>query len=125
MTNKNRFQRGMTTIQIMLVVGVIAIFAMVGMKLVPIYLDYKVISEISDEVHANTSLMQRPRSKVLEQLNTSFRMNNLWDYTAEDTIRLEKDAAKGYKLTVDYEKRTNLIANIDLVTVFNRQAGTQ
>ena len=125
MTINNRFQRGMTTIQIMLVIGVIAIFAMVGMKLVPIYLDYKVISEISDEVHANTALMQRPRSKVLEQLNTSFRMNNLWDYTAEDTIRLEKDAAKGYKLTVDYEKRTNLIANIDLVTVFNRQAGSQ
>lgn len=124
MTHKHRFQRGMSMIQVLLVVGVVAIFAMVGMKLVPVYLDYKLISEIADEVHADTSMMKRPRSKVMEKLNTSFRMNNLWDYKAEDTIKLERDAAKGYVVTVDYEKRTNLIANIDLVTVFNRQAGT-
>ncbi len=114
----------MSMIQILLVVGVVAIFAMVGMKLVPVFLDYKLISEIADEVHADSEMMQRPRSKVLEKLNTSFRMNNLWDYKAEETIKLERDAAKGYVVTVDYEKRTNLIANIDLVTVFNREAGT-
>lgn len=124
MTHKHRFQRGMSMIQVLLVVGVVAIFAMVGMKLVPVYLDYKLISEIADEVYSDTSMMKRPRSKVMEKLNTSFRMNNLWDYKAEDTIKLERDAAKGYVVTVDYEKRTNLIANIDLVTVFNRQAGT-
>ena len=111
-------QRGMSTIGVIAVVGVAIFLGLFAIKVGPAYMEHMTISKIIEDKAADESLMRQPRSKVYASINQAYRTNNLWDMRAEDTVKLKKDGAKGYLMTVNYEKRANLFANIDLVTVF-------
>lgn len=82
------------------------------------------MKKVADDLARNDELLQGPRSKVNQYIQQAYRTNNLWDLKAEDTIHLKKDKKNGYTVTVNYEKRANLFHNIDLVTVFDAQAGS-
>jgi len=93
------------------------------MKVVPGYVEFMTVSSIADDTQADPDIMKSPKSKVLAHINQAYRQNNLWDLRAEDTIVLTKDGRKGYKVQVEYEKRSNLISNIFVVTQFKKDAG--
>ena len=111
-------QAGMSTIGVLAVVGVAIFLGLFAIKVGPAYFENMTIEKIIEDKAADTNLMKAPRSKVYASINQAYRMNNLWDMRAEDTVRLKKDGAKGYVMTVQYEKRANLFANVDVVTVF-------
>ena len=62
--------------------------------------------------------MRGPRNKIYASLNQAYRTNSLYSLKAEDTIRLKRDADRGHVMAIAYERRSNLFANIDVVTVF-------
>ncbi len=117
-------QRGMSFIIMMIVLSVGIFFTMFGLKVGPSYMEYMTVAKIADDLTQDPALLKSPRSKVNQYLNKAYRTNNLWDLKAEDTIKLAKDGKRGYIVTVNYEVRTNLFANIDVVTSFNKIAGT-
>ena len=113
-----RRQRGMSTIAVLALVSVAIFVGLFAVKVAPAYFENATIEKIVETKAADASLMKAPRSKVYQALNQAYRHNNLWDMRAEDTIKLKKDGARGYLIEVAYEKRANLFANIDVVTVF-------
>ena len=108
---------GMLTVFIMLAVGIfLGIFAI---KVVPEYMENWTVQAIVDDAVADPELLKQTKVRIYDHLNKAYRQNNLWDLKAEDTIVLEKlGRNKGYNMTVQYEKRTNFIHNIYLVTAF-------
>lgn len=116
-------QRGMSTIALLAVLGVAVFVGLFAIKVGPAYFENMTIDKIVEDKASDARLMKAPRSKVYAALNQAYRMNNLWDMKAEDTVTLKRDGKHGYTMTVQYEKRANLFGNIDLVTVFGGDEG--
>lgn len=104
-----------------LVIMSVAIFiGLFAFKVGPHYFENVIVARVAEELAAKPDVLKQPKSKVYQYVNQAYRTNNLWDLKAEDTITLQRDARKGYIVTVDYERRSNLFHNIDLVTSFNK-----
>jgi len=112
-------QQGTSLTTVMVIISIAMFLGLFTFKLVPHYLENLTVSTIAEELSENTELLKQPRSKIYAHLTRAYRTNNLWDLDAEETILLKKSRNKGYIVTVQYEKRTNLFHNIDLVTSFN------
>ncbi len=121
--NFRQRQRGMGMMGMMLVGIVCVFFGMVAFKVGPSYAEYWTISRVADDIASQPELLRGPKSKVYQRVQQAFSHNNLWDAKAEEHIRLEKDGNKGTAVHVDYESRTNLFANIYVVTKFQKEAG--
>ncbi|MFT4729248.1 MAG: hypothetical protein ACI9UN_003765 [Granulosicoccus sp.] len=108
---------GMLTVFIMLSIGIfLGIFAI---KIVPQYLENWTVKTIVQNAAEDPSFLKQTKGRIYIDLNKSYRQNNLWNLTAEDTVVLEKVGRnKGYSISVKYEKRANFIHNIYLVTAF-------
>jgi hypothetical protein len=104
----------------MLILSVTIFLGLFAIKVGPHYLENWTVTKIASDLAADPQMLKQPRSKVYKHLSQAYRTNNLWDLEAEDTIKLKKDAKKGYIVSVQYEKRANLFHNIDLVTSFNK-----
>ena len=115
-----KHQRGAGLVSIMLILSVTIFLGLFAIKVGPHYLENWTVTKIASDLAADPQMLKQPRSKVYKHLSQAYRTNNLWDLEAEDTIKLKKDAKKGYIVSVQYEKRANLFHNIDLVTSFNK-----
>ena len=108
---------GMLTVFIMLSIGIfLGIFAI---KIVPPYLENWTVKSIVQNAAEDPDFLKQTKGRIYTDLNKSYRQNNLWDLTAEDTVVLKKVGRNnGYSISVKYEKRANFIHNIYLVTAF-------
>jgi len=116
-SRKRQHGIGMVSVFVMLSIGIfLGIFAI---KVVPEYLENWTVTKIAQDTVDNPALLNQTKSKIYNHLNKAYRQNNLWDLKAEETIVLEKlGRNRGYSLTVKYEKRTQFLHNISLVTSF-------
>lgn len=102
--------------------GAAAFVGLFALQVGPAYLENMTIARIVDEKSADEALMRGPRNKIYASLNQAYRTNSLYSLKAEDTVRLKRDADRGHTMDVAYERRSNLFANIDVVTVFGEPA---
>jgi len=117
LTNK---QRGASFAPVLAIVTIVVFIAMTGFKVGPYYMEYLTVKKIATDLTHDEELMRGNKSKVFKHINGAFHTNSLWDLKAKDTIDLQKDGNKGFLVTVNYEKRVNLLFNLDVVTVFNK-----
>lgn len=104
-----------------LVILSVAIFiGLFAFKVGPHYFENLIVAKVAEELTEKPDILKQPKSKVYAHINQAYRTNNLWDLKAEDTIKLKRDAKKGYIVSVQYERRSNLFHNIDLVTSFDK-----
>lgn len=112
-------QQGMGITSILLIISVAIFLGLFTIRVAPHYFENWTVTKIASDLAENPQILKQPRSKVYSYIDQAYRTNNLWDLKAEDTIKLKKDAKKGYIVSVQYEKRANLFHNIDLVTRFD------
>lgn len=117
-------QNGLSMIAVIVILCVVVFFGMFAFKVGPNYMEYMTVKTIGDDIADNEELMKKPKSKVMFAIAQAYRANSLWGLKPDETFTLAKDGERGYIVTIDYEKRTNLFSNIDVVTKFNRVAGS-
>lgn len=108
-------QAGMTMISWMVVIAVAGTFALVIMKLIPIYLDHAGVKAAMKGVAAEFPATASPvviRSAMQRRLG----MNNVTTVD-EDQFEILRDGETAY-LEVVYEAKTSLFGNISLVVDF-------
>lgn len=114
-----RQQRGMSLIGFILVLGVVGVFAYMGMKLIPMYSEYYTVKQslqgIANEPGITTQDPARIKDLFFRRLYVSYAEN----VKPEHVKITRKDA--GYMIVVDYEVRRPLIANIDVVGRFHAE----
>ncbi len=114
-------QQGLTFISIVIILGLIAFFSLMIMKISPHYMEsYKVkrgvdsLSEISGIEQESTkrikSLLQKRWDIEDIPLDTVHTRN-------KDQVKVKKEGGV-IKVTVEYEKRFNIMSNLDGVAVF-------
>jgi Tfp pilus assembly protein PilE len=112
-----RKQQGMTLIGFILVLAVVGVFAYMGMKLIPMYSEFYTVKQslrgLANEPNITTQDAAKIKDLFFRRLYVSYAEN----VKPQNVKIARKDA--GFVMTVDYEVRKPLIANIDVVGRFN------
>ena len=111
-------QKGMTAIGWLLVLSMVGIFAIVGIRLIPVYLDgYKIASSM-ESLASDSTLKGKSPAEIKRTLLKRLDINMIYDIKAED-INIARDQ-NGYSVEIDYEPRVPLFGNLYFVVVFDK-----
>jgi len=111
-------QKGMTAIGWLLTIMVVAIFALAGLKLIPVYIDLYMISDSMNTLVTDASAHNKPPSEIRKLLLKRLDINSIYAIKADD-IDITR-SANGYTVEIDYEPRISLAGNLYFVVVFDK-----
>ena len=114
-----RKQGGMTMLGFLITLSVVILFVFCGMKIVPMYIEYysvkKALASIANE--------QDTSSATKDKIRAMFARHITIDYVKiikPEMLQIQTTDS-GFNLTVDYERREELIANLDVVGRFHAE----
>jgi hypothetical protein len=111
-------QKGMTAIGWLLVIAVVVIFALVGLKLIPVYFDGYKIAASMDSLASDQDARNKGPGEIKKLLLKRLDINMIYDIKPED-IDITR-STNGYNVEIDYEPRVNLFGNLYFVVVFDK-----
>ncbi len=116
---RNQKQAGMTAIAWIGVIGLILMFVLLALKLLPIYLDSfkvgSVLNDVKDESGIANMTPVMINKTIMKRLDI-----NMVDGVSKDDIYIDKAGKKKRTVEIDYEIRENIMANIDVVVHFQK-----
>ena len=102
-----------------ILVGMVGFIAIFAFKLIPIYMDYYTINSALITVAKDIKPGEAPA-----QIKSS--ISNLFDVNSVNTVQIDDIGikpdpdGKGLILSLDYDARTNFVANVDLIVHFEK-----
>jgi len=110
-------QQGLTFISLVFVLGLIAFFVILGLKIGPIYLNHsKVVSTLA-ELKKTTGIEDQSEAEIRDSLSKRFNINYVDDVTQKDiTITRNENYLK---VVIAYEVITNIVGNLSVLVEFN------
>jgi len=110
-------QRGITGIAIALILVMIAFFAMVAIRLFPVYMEHfnvvTHLNSLSEEVGAS----KKTNAEIVSTLEKRFGLDDVKHVTSDD-IFIEREKGGLVTVAIEYEVRTPALANVDMVVSF-------
>lgn len=110
-------QRGISSAGVLLIAVLLGLFFTFGLKVVPLYVDHNLITGLCQDLIDNGEANSMTVTEVRDRLSSTLRINNVTDFDL-NSIRLRKENGEA-TITVAYEKRVPLIANLDIVATFD------
>jgi hypothetical protein len=86
------------------------------LKLGPHYLDWQTMKSIFENL-PESEVREMDSNAIREKLAKQFRVNSLRDFKLRDLVIID-NSKEATVLTVSYERRENIVSNIDVVLVF-------
>lgn len=115
-------QQGMTMIGWILVLGLIAFFVTVVLKLAPAYMEYSKVSSVMEATATESGIASKGKKEILELINKRFRINDVKTVSAKD-VKITKNGSK-LDLQIVYERRESFMGNVDVVASFDKKVTT-
>ncbi len=112
-------QRGMTLISWVLVLGIIAFFATVAIRIIPMYQEYfsvqNIMKGMEEELRNNKLTKQQVNVMLMRRFNTGYIHS-----VKKDNVEIHRGRNNAFvtKINIDYEVREPFIAHIDLIGSF-------
>jgi len=115
-------QQGMTLISWILVLGIIAFFATVVMRLLPMYQEYYGVVQIMESMEAELKTNKLTKQQVNLLLAKRFNTGYISSVKKENIeLEFSRDRVSVSKIVIDYEVRKPFIAQISLVGHFHKE----
>ena len=108
-----RNQQGMTLTSFILVLAVVGVFVYMGMKLIPMYSEYFAVKKALDGMASDPGMSQNTPEQIKDLFFRRMGADYVDDVKPENVKLARREA--GWVMTVDYEVRKPLIANLDVV----------
>ena len=110
-------QQGLTFISLVFILGLIAFFVLLGLKIGPIYLDHsKVVSALA-EIEKTPDIEEQSEAEIRDSLNKRFNINYVYDVTQDD-ITITK-YGNYLKVAIEYEVVRKIVGNLSVLVEFN------
>ncbi len=110
-------QQGLTFISLVFILGLIAFFVLLGLKIGPIYLDHsKVVSALA-EIEKTPDIEQQSEYEIRESLRKRFDINYVYDVTPKN-ITITK-YGNYLKVAIKYEVVKKIAGNLSILVEFN------
>ena len=117
--SKRKHQSGLTMITWIVLIGMVGFIGIFAFKLIPIYMDYSTINSALATVAKNATPSETP-AQLKSSIDNLFDVNSVNSVKVDDiTIKPDTDG-KTLIMSLDYDARTNFVANIDLVVHFEK-----
>jgi hypothetical protein len=118
-TMKN--QQGFNTIGLLMWVSVIIIVAIMGMRLIPAYMEHATIQRTLNALASETEVSEKSTKEIRQSFNKYAQIDNIKVVSGRDL----KFKRKKEKLTIEvtYSVKTPLFANVSLFIDFEATAG--
>ena len=110
-------QRGISSAGVLLIAVLLGLFFTVGLKVGPLYVDHNLITGLCQDFIDNGEANGMTVTEVRDRISSTLRINNVTDFDL-NSIRMRKENGEA-TITVAYEKRVPLIANLDIVATFD------
>jgi hypothetical protein len=110
-------QRGISSAGVLLIAVLLGLFFTVGLKVGPLYVDHNLITGLCQDLIDNGEANGMTVTEVRDRISSTLRINNVTDFDL-NSIRMRKENGEAI-ITVAYEKRVPLIANLDIVPTFD------
>jgi Tfp pilus assembly major pilin PilA len=124
--NGMKNQRGMTLIGWVIVLALIAFFATLAMRLIPMYQEYYGVLQIMNDMEIELKNNNLSKNEVETMLSRRFNIGYIHSVTKDDIEILRgKNSAYITKVVIDYEVRKPFIAHISLVGHFKSEIDTE
>ena len=115
----NRKQSGMIMLGFLITLAVVMFFLYCGMKILPMYTEFysvqKALASIASEQNAQITSKDKIRALFARHMQI--------DYVSvikPEMLKIESTDS-GYNMLMDYERRTPLFANLDVVAKFHAE----
>lgn len=112
-----RQQKGMTGIAMAMILVGVAFFAMLALRLFPIYMEHFSVTSHLKTLSNDVGASKKTNSEIISKLTKSFGIDDVENVTA-DHIFIERGKGGSVTVAVEYEVRTPTISNIDMVVSF-------
>ncbi|HLA75159.1 MAG TPA: DUF4845 domain-containing protein [Gammaproteobacteria bacterium] len=117
MSGINR-QRGITTIGLIIILGLIAFFTMITLKLFPIYIEYFQVVTSLESLQSEPDVTSKTKPEIVQLLIKRLDVNNVKSVEAKN-IEI-KQGPKATVIGINYEVREPLFWNLDVVAKFDK-----
>ncbi len=96
----------------------------VGMKLLPLYMDHRTMSNVLDSLTEISGLGSQRSDQIQSVIQQRFKLNGIRDFNFKDNMTIARDD-DGATVILDYEVRMPLVSNVDLIASFNKEVRVQ
>lgn len=111
-----RDQAGITFLGLLLVLIIVAGFGIALVKIVPLYLGNFKVKSVLDSLKEERDVATMTPAEIERRINSRLDINDV--ALKKDDIKVTRAAGKTV-ITINYEKRVPLFANLDVVARFN------
>lgn len=110
-------QQGLTAIAIVLILAMIAFFAMLALRLFPVYMEHFSVTSHLERLSEEAGIKEKTNSEILGTLQKRFDIDDVKHVTT-DNIFIERNKDGSMLVAIEYEVRTPAVANVDMVVSF-------
>ena len=111
-----RTQRGITLLGFIMILAVAGLFIFVGMKVVPMYMEYWAVKKSLDGLALEPGIANASPERIRNLFFRRLYVNYSENVKAEN-VKIDRMEG-GWKMTVKYEVRRPMISNLDVVGNF-------
>ena len=110
-------QRGISSAVVLMIALLLGLFFTFGLKVGPLYVDHNLITGLCQGLIDNGEANTLTVTEVRDRNPSTLRINNISGFDL-NSILMRKDNGEAI-ITVAYEKRVPLVANLDIVATFD------
>ncbi|GAB0149440.1 MULTISPECIES: DUF4845 domain-containing protein [Marichromatium] len=119
-TTPARRQAGAGILSFTILVGLAAFFITLLLKLGPIYMQNLTIQSVMDGLEDPVEPVGRNPRKITDYLMRNLDINGITSVSAQEFVIKRTDADR-FSVVLEYERRTHLFFNVDVVLTFHNQ----
>ncbi len=116
-TSMIKKQRGMTMLSWMVVLGIAVFFILIGIKMVPTYMENRALRQVLTSMTNDIRVRQMSPAEMKKNFIKRLKINSVYDFN-KDAIKIKKEKF-GTRFSVDYEVRKPVAGNVYIVMTFS------
>jgi len=114
-------QSGLTMISWIVILGLVAIQAVMALRIVPVYLNYSSVRTVMNELPQDAEVKGMSVKKLDELFRKRLKINNLYDLARNKEAFKFRKAQGGYTLVAHYEEKGPIMGNLEFVATFDHE----
>lgn len=111
-------QRGVTAIGWIIILGLIAFFSLVIIRVIPAYTEYFSVVTSLESVANESGLAEKPRHEIMKLIDRRFQINDVRTIKPKDVLVTKKGSR--VELSTNYNVTKPLFGNISIIINFQK-----
>ncbi len=116
MVSLHNKQRGITTISLVLLLGLLAFLVLIVLTLAPVYLENFNVAQKLKTLQTDPQVSNMTESEIMDTLLKRFSIDSVDSVQEDDVLIFKNDRVT--EVSVEYEVRKPLVGNVDVVVTF-------